>query len=310
MLATVGGLIMTRDNPNPYWTTFQTNNNPNQLLNTHDAKDSWAGGAEISFGRCCPCEGGWEAIYWGVWGMNGQASVHSDTNELSATMDMGNGVLINGNPATDYFDNAREHRITREDTFHNAELNWLITTSGRCNFEVQWLAGFRYFNFSEDLTFASLAGTAPVGAHLGGNGADEGYLAMSCDNNLYGFQVGARANIGKGACRLFIEPKVGVFGNHITSRAYLHDGNFVEGFDIHDTKDDVSFLAQIDLGLNYDINCHWSVYGGYRAVAITGVALGDNQFPAFLAAADELADVDSNGSLILHGAFAGVEYHW
>ena len=188
---------MTRDNPNPYWTTFQTNNNPNQLLNTHDAKDSWAGGAEISFGRCCPCEGGWEAIYWGVWGMNGQASVHSDTNELSATMDMGNGVLINGNPATDYFDNAREHRITREDTFHNAELNWLITTSGRCNFEVQWLAGVRYFNFSEDLTFASLAGTAPVGAHLGGNGADEGYLAMNCDNNLYGFQVGARANIGK-----------------------------------------------------------------------------------------------------------------
>src|SRR5258707_10530842 len=31
-----GGLIMTRNRANPYWTTYQTNNNPNQLMNTQN----------------------------------------------------------------------------------------------------------------------------------------------------------------------------------------------------------------------------------------------------------------------------------
>ena len=44
--------------------------------------------------------------------------------------------------------------------------------------------------------------------------------------------------------------------------------------------------------------------------ATTGVALSDNQFPAFLAATGDLKDVKTNGDLVLHGAFAGVTFRW
>ena len=49
--------------------------------------------------------------------------------------------------------------------------------------------------------------------------------------------------------------------------------------------------------------------GGYRVVAVTGVALADNQIPHFLAAANEFADVKTNGELILH-AHLGVSFRW
>ena len=39
-----GALAMTRNRANPYWTTYQTNNKPNQLMNTQNAGAGWAGG--------------------------------------------------------------------------------------------------------------------------------------------------------------------------------------------------------------------------------------------------------------------------
>ena len=47
---------------------------------------------------------------------------------------------------------------------------------------------------------------------------------------------------------------------------------------------------------------------GYRVLGVTNVALGDNQFLPFLADAGGFADVKDNGSLILHGATAGLQF--
>jgi hypothetical protein len=52
------------------------------------------------------------------------------------------------------------------------------------------------------------------------------------------------------------------------------------------------------------------VFGGYRAMAIAGVALSEQQIPRFISDAASIQNIDSNGHVILHGAFAGVEYHW
>ena len=75
-------------------------------------------------------------------------------------------------------------------------------------------------------------------------------------------------------------------------------------------KDDVSFLAELDLGLAYQLTRHWSIYGGYRAVAVTGLALADNQIPFFLVDYPAYADIETNGSLILHGAMFGVLFQF
>ena len=69
-------------------------------------------------------------------------------------------------------------------------------------------------------------------------------------------------------------------------------------------------LAQIDLGVGWNFSRHWSANIGYRAVGITGLALADDQIPAFLAAEGDWTDIDSNGSMILHGGFAGLEFRY
>jgi hypothetical protein len=78
-------------------------------------------------------------------------------------------------------------------------------------------------------------------------------------------------------------------------------------YPLRSSEDDVAFLAQLDVGVEYQINCRWRAFAGYRAVAVTGVALTDSQIPQIVIDAPEWQDVDTNGSLILHGGFAGLE---
>ena len=91
-----------------------------------------------------------------------------------------------------------------------------------------------------------------------------------------------------------------------TSRLYRGDG--LEVFNIDGQKSDFSMLGQLDVGVNYMIGCHTRLYGGYRGVAVSGIALSDQQIPPFLADTAGFANLESNGDLILHGAFAGVEF--
>ena len=315
-------LILNRDTPNRFWTTFETNNNPNQLMNTKDADADWAGGAEIRVGRwCCPdCSGrsGWEVVYYGIK-LDGFASLRDPGNDLSTPINLDTQTgpfLIGARPAADFFDSAREHRIFRDNEIHNIEVNFLRETLiSNQSTQVTWLAGFRYFRFDESVIFGSVAGDAaitPGGAEFGNNGGvDEAYLDIRCENNLVGFQVGAR---GDYYCTddvsLFLAPKLGVYGNEINSRSRLYTGSGISAFDIESNEDDFSFLAQVDLGASYQFAPHWRLFGGYRAIAVSGIALADNQFPAFIAAADEFADIDTNGDLILHGAFLGLELNY
>ena len=44
-----------------------------------------------------------------------------------------------------------------------------------------------------------------------------------------------------------------------------------------------------------------------RAAALTGVGLSTNQFPTDFSNLTEAAEIRSNGSLILHGGYAGIE---
>ncbi len=49
--ASAGGLALTRNEPNRFWTTYESNNNPDQLMNTQFAKPGWGGGGEVTVGR-------------------------------------------------------------------------------------------------------------------------------------------------------------------------------------------------------------------------------------------------------------------
>jgi hypothetical protein len=66
-------------------------------------------------------------------------------------------------------------------------------------------------------------------------------------------------------------------------------------------------MGSIDVGFNWALNRTWSWIGGYRAVLVTDLALGDNQIPQFFADEAGWQNINSNGDLILHGAFTGLE---
>jgi hypothetical protein len=330
------GIIMTRDNSNKLWTSFNVLNDAQQVLNTQQAGANWQGGGQIMFGRwfgCCnPCGGciapryGFQVVYWGLAPMHGFASIRNDGNILNTPIDLGWITLGPANNptqfnATQFFDNAHEHRIWRTDGIQNLEINLLQRVSffdGAPRLMFTNLAGVRYFRFSDNVVFGSVAG----GHNFGDNGgADEAYLANKVINNMAGIQIGTRLDyFVVPRLRLFAAPTVGVLGNHLTSTSQLYSGNGLQGYNnftgapvpynSNGSKTTASLLSQIDVGLGWQVTPRFSVFGSYRAVAISRVGQADNQFTPFLADAAGIKDIQTNGDLILHGAVIGGQWNY
>jgi hypothetical protein len=328
-----GALVMGRNRANPFWTTYETNVNENQLMNTQNAGVDWQGGWEFTGGYmfgglgggCATpsCEGvpfmncgglsgpGIAFTYWGLAPMNGFSEINSPTNELSTpiNLEQQSGPLeINGVPMSDYFDNAASHRIYRTDNVNNFELNGLLGAWTYGRLTTVPFVGFRYFRFGESLAFQGLAG--------GGSWDDPNDWAEHRNkmvNNMYGFQVGAFNNYMIGQrWGLFLTPKVGVFANQMNGRTVVQDGNgnllqdsFGNVYDIQAHKTDFSMLGELDAGVSYFWRPNVFSYVGYRVVGIANVALSDNQFLPYEADYQGFREINQNGSLILHGVMLG-----
>jgi hypothetical protein len=302
----LGGMVLTRNNPNPVWTSALVSNNANQVLNTVDAMDSWRAGGEVRLGRQLCCGGAWEVTWWTIAPFSAFASVW-DPGNLLTPIDLF-GVNIGGAPASDFFDNAQEHRIWRRDTFQNVELNWyslpVALPSGTCT--LSWLTGIRYFQFNEGVVFGSVSGGNEFGSD---GGINEAYINSQVRNRLLGAQVGAVSNYFiRPRLSLFAMPRFGIFNNWAHEDFQLYRGDGLNAFTIRENQNLVAFLAQIDTGLNWAITPRCSIYGGYRVLLVNGVALADNQFPHFLIDQPEIAHIKPNGNLLLHGAIFGVQF--
>jgi opacity protein-like surface antigen len=141
------------------------------------------------------------------------------------------------------------------------------------------------------------------------------------DNNLVGFQVGGEGEFClTPGLTLDFGTKFGIYGNRIqhfsqiggaAGVATINNGpNLGRQFRVDNSKNDVSFLAELNLGAEYCLTDCWTLTGGYRAVAVTGVALPTNQIYPDLRGIQDVELIASNGSLILHGAYFGAEYNY
>lgn len=333
----VAGLIMGRNDANRVWFSYQSNNNANQLMHSQDARASWQGGWEVTLGRFLGSGGGWdgcqpcsrwaiEATYWGAVEMEGDARVTHD-QFVSTPLIFTDVVYADpgiSDPVTDLFFGVYEQRLWRRNDFHSVELNLVRHSLVRNQHDlaVDWLWGVRYFRFDEELTFGSRAHdgawyTSPT---------EEGYLSDRTENNLVGFQFGFAVDYHLGYnLALRCTPKIGIYNNHIRNRfqAYRGDGAVfgpnptppvgdpVEGsYPVISTADALAFTTQVDLGLDWQMSSQWSAFVGYRVLVATGIALADNQFPPYVVDIPEIADIDYNGELILHGGFAGLTYRF
>ncbi len=324
--ASFGGLVMTRDNENDVWLSYDTNNIQNRVLTTRDASMDWSGGFETRFGRYLGCGNkAVEAVYWGLFPNVREANAYDtdvagDLNSIlhfdQIEYDPGTG----SQPVSNFFFQAERHRLLRSYQFHNVELNLLSCCTEACQGpQFGWTAGVRYFRFDEGFQYA----TDPSDVFLNGDPDEVAYM-VNVVNNLVGFQVGGRLDYVLGQCwSVYADTKVGLYGNHIRHRSQISGANgdavVVDPggpFDasilcVDSTKDDVAMIGELSLGGVYRLTNCWSINAGYRAVAISGLALSTNQIPVdYISDIDSLRAIDSNGSMILHGAYGGLQYNW
>jgi len=318
--ASASVLSMTRNTPNRLWTTYQTGDESNQLPLVTPYE--WRWGGEIRFGRrfCCGCYGTWalEATYWTLDALNSHTSI-TNPSRVSTTLTVGN-VFFGLYPGTQWFDAALEHRLRRYNEIHSVELNLLryrVFSTAELPWELSWSLGARFFRFEEQLTFSSVADPVNMTDRTMDH---EAFLDDHITNNLVGFQFGFDANYYVSPTwRFFATPKFGIYNNHIEHlfQAYLGDGTVATQYEypgltypVRSSTDVVSFLTQIDLGLEWQFAPRWSARVGYRVVAATGIGLADNQIPQYIVDIPEIASIDTNGELILHGGFVGVAYNF
>lgn len=323
---TARGLMMTRNKANPLKTTVETND---ELVTISTEADwDWSGGGEIRIGRwfgmpgcglgeCVECGPTWgvEAAYWSLTAFSDSVVV-SRPGGVSTPLDV-LGISFDGITGCDYFDAAQMHRIRRGSELHSGEINLVFGqpySPGPLN--VTGFVGARYFRFADDLNFSSL--------EMGWNWGDEGglheaYLRDRITNDLIGAHVGVNASYLLGFnLRIFFNPSIGIYNNHLENQFHLYRGdgtaaiplwppNNPTTYPIESSHDIVAFMSQVDLGVEWQFGMGWSANIGYRVLFATGIGLADHQVPSYyLTDGPQIAQIDTNGDLILHGAFAGL----
>ena len=76
---------------------------------------------------------------------------------------------------------------------------------------------------------------------------------------------------------------------------------------VKSSKDSVAFLGELRVGTAYDFSCHWRGVIAYRALAITGVATGSDQLSNLNTDQWTTGIINSDNSMIIHGAQIGAE---
>jgi len=163
------------------------------VLGGHQIKNDWRSGGRFSLGywfdECCSL--GIEANYFFLPGETRKSSVSSDGSIGSPILGLPFFDVVTGLPSTTgiAFPGAFSGTAIRKlhNNMQGAELNVVQAVPYTCCMNFGWLAGFRYWNFDETLTFDTSSPFVPP------NPADIWLTQdkFGAQNNFYGGQIGA-----------------------------------------------------------------------------------------------------------------------
>ena len=135
---------------------------------------------------------------------------------------------------------------------------------------------------------------------------------MDADNHLYGFQIGADAVLLRPTAGFHVDTivRVGVLGNNAdqTTRAPVlaNFNGFVD--QVGASGDETSFMAELGVRGVFQLTDSWSVFGGYQALWLDGLALAPEQIPVTDLSAPGSAALNTDGELFFHGATVGLQF--
>ena len=181
----------------------------------------------------------------------------------------------------------------------NGEINFILPYGS-----FQFLSGFRVLQVRE---FLDISGGIP--------GAETSDYAIHTMNNLYGGQLGARAQWSIWHITFDAQVKAGLYENYSNSQQTIGDfGNTVSYRDTATSRDDTAFVGEVGVETTLPLTSWLTLRGGYTAVWIEQVALAPGQlnFDAGPGFVDPTAGVTVNNhsGIVLHGFTAGLEARW
>lgn len=288
-------------------------------LTTSDANHGQIGGFE-AYLNCRSSSGvGWEFRYFGLAPSENTATLGNDpTTVLVGLNDI--AVAPGGQSVADIFADGNFHTVTRDSSIYNFEFNFLRNHANIGWFNgmlgnTETIVGFRYFDFDESLQYASGSDT--------GTGPRTVSFNSSVENSLFGLQTGGRSEFNlfrriNGSVGL----KLGAFytrarSNRSITGRFADGSDFdpsiqngttsINGFDFSSGENDVSFLAELDLGLIYQLSQSSRLRFGYRRIGISGLAFASNNIPDDLADVAQLNETTDSQALRLRGIYFSYE---
>jgi hypothetical protein len=321
-----GALLMARSGANKFNVSFDTGG-PNTVLCSCYTDQRLSGGFEVTGGRMFNCGCNALAVtYWGLYPSDQTAQVYGSdmVGNLNSNFDFSGLNYNDGNgdaSANTFFDDAQIHSIRSTYTIQNVEVNLLGGCCGvtpwSCGYgngcgprlSCNWLAGVRYFQFNESFSLGADNADTTLDGDL-----NEIYYDVRARNSLVGFQIGGGVNyIVNSRLSLYGTGKAGIYGNdmQVTHSVYGPNGSatFTNGdnCDTTGSRTGLAMIGQADLGIKWQISCRWSAQFGYRVLGAAGVATIADQMPPDFSNAGALQQIN-NGSLLLHGGYAGVQF--
>ena len=178
---------------------------------------------------------------------------------------------------------------------NNGELNAILPYGS-----FQFLSGVRMMQVEE---FLDISGGTP--------GVETSDYATHTMNNLYGGQIGARAQWTIWRMTFDAQVKAGLYENYMNSQQVVGDfGNTVTNRDTSATRDAPSFVGEVGVETTYPLTSWLTLRGGYTAVWITNVALAPSQLNFDITDATAGTTVNNHSNIVLHGFTAGLEARW
>ena len=182
------------------------------------------------------------------------------------------------------------------DAVYNSRLNSLETNLRSAPYRsITFLIGFRWLELNEDFTANADILGSPVNFRL------------DTDNNLYGGQIGADADLFSNGGPLTANAwiKAGVYGNDADSSFSLTTPG--PDFANSASNGQTAFVGDVAITGSYALNDWLALRTGYQLLWIEGVAIASDQITVGNLVS---GSIDSEGEAFYHGALVSLDATW
>ncbi|MFM8494729.1 MAG: hypothetical protein ACKOEM_04280 [Planctomycetia bacterium] len=180
-----------------------------------------------------------------------------------------------------------------------------------CNFrrrgwgDVQWISGFRWLEWNQQLAMADVYTLPEPGSDA---------IGVGTRNNLYGWQWGGDLTLWNRGERLRVNgiAKGGVYYNHQAGQVTSYVTNRATPTSIGDADDTVAFVGETGIMASYSLTKWLAIRMGYTFFWLGGVATPAEQLASTTVDPNLTpeATVSPYGSAFLQGVQTGVEARW